>query len=665
MNPELTHPYDTEKNTYFRKPILDFLAERAYSIIILAAMFCTLTVKLFHAIRCGLLNEYMSWILSDVALFVLVEVVLSLMCFRWPRRWIVRTAILFAACLCIWSVLNAGWLIRTGTQILPRVLLPLFRSPVNALYMIGINLIKMPKASVLLLGPSIIALAFLCYVLARTRLMVYDRQRFLKRIVVCLSFVLIVLMVRPALPQRRSPHAASAGLQYNAQIRAVKSLLARDYSPVPNPERRIPHRDQLEVAVRSDGIKHNLVVIVLEGVQYRYTSLSDKQEDLTPYLKDLSVQGVEFTNARSSLTHTTKALFALLTGRLPSASQDIAETVPVIKPYASLATILSDRLGYKTAFFQSAKGDFECRPGLVYNLGYKKFWSRDDLNDPNCFVGYLGCDEFSMLKPITEWILSDTRPFLLTILCSVTHDPYEIPEWFGTPEKEPISRYKQAISYTDKFLAALDIELKKLNLSEETILCVIGDHGEAFGEHGLLGHERISFDEVLRVPFFIIAPFLLEPQTKVTQNVSSIDLTPTLLGLLGFDIETADFDGVNVLKTVHEDRKIFFAGWMQEGPAGYVQGDRKYIYDPIYKATYMYDLCADPHELIRLELPETLAQSISDDIVEWRKKTIFQIEQKQSGAMMLFDKWNCRWTHRVATTKLVHLAKKNNSIYDR
>jgi glucan phosphoethanolaminetransferase (alkaline phosphatase superfamily) len=653
MNPEHVHLFDTVKFVQSWHLSSDFIIKRAHSVFIFIALFCTLAVKLFHAARYGLLNEYISWILSDVAFFVFMEVILSLACFRWPKRWIVRTAIIIASVLCIWSVMNAGWLIRTGTQILPRVLLPLFRSPANALYMIGVNLIKMPKASFLLLCPSVVALTFLFYALARTRIPNYNRHRFLTRIVFCLALVLFILIVRPTLPQRRSPQAASAGMQFNAQIKALMSLMVKDYSPSPNPERKIPSRDQLDITVEFGHTNHNLVIVVLEGVQYRYTSLADESCELTPFLKDISVQGVEFTNTRSSLTHTTKALFALLTGRFPSASQDIAETVPVVKSYASLATVLSDKLNFRTAFFQSAKGDFEGRPGLVYNLGYQKFWCREDLNDPNCYVGYLGCDEFSMLKPVSEWIKSDERPFFLTVLCSVTHDPYEVPEWFGTPDREPLGRYKQAISYTDKFLAALDVELKRLNLDDETIFCVIGDHGEAFGEHGLLGHERISFEEVLHVPFCVRAPLLIEPRTKVKHQVSSIDLTPTLLGLLGFDIEKANFDGVNVLNSVSDDRRIFFAGWMQEGPAGYIQGNRKYIYDPMYKMTYIYDLGIDPHEQMRMEVSQEQSKDIADDIIKWRKNTIFQIDQKASGHAILFNKWNCRWTQRVSSTKLI------------
>jgi phosphoglycerol transferase MdoB-like AlkP superfamily enzyme len=365
----------------------------------------------------------------------------------------------------------------------------------------------------------------------------------------------------------------------------------------------------------------------------------------------LAGQGAEFANTRSSSTHTTKVLFSLLTGRFSSASHDIAEAVPTVKPYAGLATILKQNLNFRTAFFQSAKGNFECRPGLVYNLGFDKFWARDDLNDPNAFLGYLACDEFSMLEPVTEWIKADARPFFLTILCSVAHDPYEVPEWFAAPAKEPVERYRQAIFYTDKFLAALDVELAKLNLADKTILCVVGDHGEAFGEHGLLGHERIAFDEVLRIPFCLRAPFLVRPETTVTQAVSSVDLAPTLLALLGFDIEAADFDGVDALGHIPDDRKVHFSGWLRQSPSGFVKANRKFIYNPTNKMVSVYDLAADPLELSRAEVAEQQAQEIGDEIIAWRKNSIFRLDQQRTGEKTLFDSWLCRWTNRVSSAK--------------
>ena len=341
------------------------LAPRAYSVIMFGALFCTLAAKLFHAWRMDLINEYVGWILADVAVLLGIEAVMALMCFRWPRRWVIRTACIFAAVVCTYSVMNAGWLIRTGTQILPTVLLPLFRDPLNALGIIGVSLAKMPVAAVVLLAPSAIALTFFFYVLAKPQLPGYNRKLFTGRIIISVAIVFIAVLVRVAVARETSAQIVSQGLRYNCQLRAVMGFLLSDpgrraRADLAGAKRRIPASGQLEI-VRSQKlqrINYNVVVVVLEGIQYRYTSLYSEENNLTPYLATLAKQGVEFANARTTLTHTTKVLFSLLTGRFPSVSQDIAEAVPAAKPYASLAAILKRSLGFRTAFFQSAKGNF-------------------------------------------------------------------------------------------------------------------------------------------------------------------------------------------------------------------------------------------------------------------------------------------------------------------
>jgi len=660
------------------------LAIRAYSVIMFGALFCTLAVKFFHSWRTGLLNEYFEWVLADVSVLLGIEVILAIICFRWPRKWVIRTVTFAAALICAWSVINAGWLIRTGTQILPSVLLPLFRSPLNAFRLVGVNLIKMPKAAFALLGPSAVALAFFFCVLIRPEKPDYNSRRFIKKVVISVIIVISASVVRGAVVRHGSQEIASVGLRYNSQLRAIASLVLSDYRQIPNSRRKIPYFDEIKLGLKpqqanpvrdnigkspdtsslqiSNGANHNVVIVVLEGVQYNYTSLADKQNDLTPFLATLAEQGVGFANARSTVAHTTKALFSLLTGRFPSASQDLAETVPAVKCYASIATILKEQLNFRTAFFQSAKGNFESRPSLVYNLGFDKFWTRDDLGDPNSFLGYLACDEFSMLKPITEWIKADEEPFLLTIMCSVTHDPYVVPRWYAEPAKEPVDRYRQAISYTDEFLAALDEELWKLNIRDKTIFCVVSDHGEAFGEHGLFAHERIVFDETLHIPWVVRAPYLVKPGTRVTEPVSSVDMTPTLLALLGFDISSADFDGVNIIDRMSSDRKVHFSGWLWEGPAGFIKASQKFIYNPADKIVTVYDLSIDPVELVRIELQEQQAEKIADEIVAWRQNTIFRIDQQRTGKKMLFDHWLCRWTNRVCTAKYQNKEQQSTGV---
>jgi arylsulfatase A-like enzyme len=568
-------------------------------------------------------------------MFILVS--LDLVCFKCPRKSVFRIATIFAAVVCTWSVIHAGYLIRMGTEALPRVLLPIVRDPINAGRMIGGNLVKAPLAAVVLLGPSVIALVFLFSVLIRPKLRPYERKRFLRQVGGCLLVGVAATIARPLISNPseygRSPH-----------VRAVLSLF---HGPLEESKRRLPHFDEIKLETPQNLVTYNIVMVILEGVQYAYTSLAGGGAGETPFIASLASEGVEFANTRASVTHTTKSLFSLLTGRLPSATEDLAEAIPMHKPYASLPTILKNQLGYRAAFFQSAQGDFESRPGLIHNLGYDKFWARDDLGDPNYFIYYLACDEFALLDPMTDWIKQEDAPFLLTILCSVTHDPYDVPEWYAQRAKEPEERYRQTIEYTDSYLRELDLRLTELGLRETTIFCVVGDHGEAFGEHGKSGHDQIPFDEVLRIPFCLRGPMLQGAGKRITAPVSSIDFTPTLLGLLGFETSSGGFDGIDALKPVAEDRRVYFSGWVREGPSGFVQGQKKFVYDPPRKRLGFYDLVTDPRELNRIELPEEGAEAIAQSIIDWRKETVFKLGRKPRGEQTVFDRWTVSWRSRV------------------
>jgi len=634
------------------------LAPRAWSAIVYGALFCSLAVKFYHAARYGLIREYPSWILTDVAVLLGLEVVLALACYRWPRKAVWRGATIAAAIVCTWSIMNAAWLIRTGTQILPMELLPLFRDPLNIGKLVVRNLIRMPGAAAALLLPSAVALSFLFSVLARPMPPGYDRRTFRTKIAFSLVTIVVAMVGMAAVASLGSTQLTATGLRFNCQSRAILSFVLPQYRHLArddfsNATRQLPLAKDVTLRLKPRHVPQNVVVVVLEGVQFSCTSLAGRQAecdgdgyDPTPYLATLASQGVSFRNARSSVTHTTKALFALMTGRRPGACQDIGETVPVAEPYASLATILERGMGYRTAFFQSPTGTFESRPGLVHNLGFQKFVAREDLNDPNCHVGYLGADEFALLEPIGDWIESDERPFLLTVMCSVTHDPYELPDWYGELAPTPAERYEQTIAYTDRFIAALDVQLAELGLTDSTILCVVGDHGEAFGEHGIQGHERIAFDEVLRIAMCLRAPLLIEPGRVVDSPVSSVDLAPTILSLLGFDIEPLAFDGTNALGPLRKDRKVYFAGWMQQGPSGFIQNDSKFVYHPEQGTVSLHRLKTDPLELFGFELPEYVGHDMSHEIVQWRRDTIFRIDQDETGQMELFGSWLCKWNAR-------------------
>jgi hypothetical protein len=64
-----------------------------------------------------------------------------------------------------------------------------------------------------------------------------------------------------------------------------------------------------------------------------------------------------------------------------------------------------------------------------------------------------------------------------------------------------------------------------------------------------------------------------------------------------------------------------------------------------------YDLSSDPLESVRLTLPEQQTRQITDEIIAWRKDSIFQISQPQVGKVVLFDRWLCHSAGRVSSAQ--------------
>jgi arylsulfatase A-like enzyme len=97
------------------------------------------------------------------------------------------------------------------------------------------------------------------------------------------------------------------------------------------------------------------------------------------------------------------------------------------------------------------------------------------------------------------------------------------------------TNYRGEVSFVDGVLGALVDRLEAEGLAENTVLIVTSDHGEEFGEHGGIGHMVTLYDEVLRVPLIWAWPGHVHT-ARDTAYTGLIDLTPTLLGLLGCKI---------------------------------------------------------------------------------------------------------------------------------
>ena len=81
--------------------------------------------------------------------------------------------------------------------------------------------------------------------------------------------------------------------------------------------------------------------------------------------------------------------------------------------------------------------------------------------------------------------------------------------------------------------------LKERGLYDDLTIIVMSDHGEEFNDHGGFWHGTTLYDEQVRVPLFIKLPRASRGGTVVRHWVQSIDLMPTLLGLVGAPVPEA------------------------------------------------------------------------------------------------------------------------------
>jgi arylsulfatase A-like enzyme len=104
-----------------------------------------------------------------------------------------------------------------------------------------------------------------------------------------------------------------------------------------------------------------------------------------------------------------------------------------------------------------------------------------------------------------------------------------ISEAFGT--ETDLARYDGEIAFTDRHLGRLFEAFERLGFGRDTIVVVVSDHGEEFGEHGVQGHGYDLHEETVRVPLVVRAPGIAP--RRVADVVPTVDVLPTLLELCG------------------------------------------------------------------------------------------------------------------------------------
>ena len=413
----------------------------------------------------------------------------------------------------------------------------------------------------------------------------------------------------------------------------------------------------------------DVIVLLLDTVRADHVGARDAQgRSLTPSLDALAADAVSFPHAYAPSNWTRGSMPALLasvpfavTGNVASESLDLmAEHLQRAGWHAwgiSANPLIDARLGWAQGFERfvdpETMGDFlvthilqvagAALPGAGYRIGA--------ITNSSYFRAA------TELRRRAARMLDDApRPTFLYVQAMDPHGPYlpphaDLPPDFdygdvtsyyafmklrgqgqlGTEAYRPAlenfrQRYAGSVHYLDSQLGELVAKLRADGRYDETLIWVLADHGEAFGEHDWAGHTGLELGPaLLHVPLLVKPPksWGIAPRVEPTA-VSTASLLPTTLALLGLPPANGAFgDDISALVRGTPDaapRTLFADTWQLPD----------YIYAAIrwpWKLVVMrgphagvrglYDLTADPaedHSVADLhpEIVATLEAQIED-----------------------------------------------------
>src|SRR5690606_19234484 len=115
-------------------------------------------------------------------------------------------------------------------------------------------------------------------------------------------------------------------------------------------------------------------------------------------------------------------------------------------------------------------------------------------------------------------------------------------------------RHLNGVRYVDAFVGRLLEQYRQLHRLDDTIVVVVGDHGEAFGEHRRWQHDAVPWDEVARVPLLVYVPGRTWDRPVVREGVNHLDIVPTVLDLAGFRLQGGSYPGAPIHQVKSERR---------------------------------------------------------------------------------------------------------------
>jgi arylsulfatase A-like enzyme len=350
--------------------------------------------------------------------------------------------------------------------------------------------------------------------------------------------------------------------------------------------RALWHRDGLEIAdpapftadvpevrvLREAAAGANLVICVIDAARADHVGCYGYPRDATPNIDEIAQESLVFGRHFAQYAMTKPSTASLFTSQ--HADTHLAyESRPLLEGTFTAAKGL-EAAGFATVMFSSNPN---AAPATGLGLDFQEVYDQTDVEP---LVD--GWEEFTLPQPllslIESWLEKNARRrFFAYVHFDPPHQPYlqpdEMTQMFAgqrpptfvpgrfefpvgdrellgkslhPPLPEWINLYDANLRFADWAVGELVRLLQEADVFEKTVLVVSADHGEAFGEHGYLWHERGVYDELMRVPLVLRLPGGAGAR-EIAGLTQTIDLLPTVFDLFEVPYPRDGIQGTSLL----------------------------------------------------------------------------------------------------------------------
>lgn len=423
------------------------------------------------------------------------------------------------------------------------------------------------------------------------------------------------------------------------------------------------------LAAAAAPARPNLLLVFADQLRLFSCGYAGDEHAHTPNLDRLASEGADFRQAVSSTPLCAPFRASLLTGKYQSSTGMVINELRLSPQHECFGHVLT-RAGYRTAYIgkwhlwanELGRHD-RTRNGFVppgpYRLGFDGLWAAYNFNHQyfkapffrdkpvrEFHPNYEPDSQTDMAIEFLRRSAAEQTPFALFLSWGPPHDPWDwnnvradfadrfrdkkIPlrgnyserpdpyadNWGRLPENysQLVHRYQQVYyaqtASLDWNLGRLLGALDELRLRDNTIVVFTSDHGEMFGSHGR--RAKLTFyEEAVRIPFLVRWPGRIPAGRVLEVCFSSVDIMPTLLGLMQLPIpgavEGADLSAWALGRRGPEPEAAYMqamgttAAW-QDGTEWRGLRDLRYTY-AVYRRDgneYLFDHRKDPLQLKNL-----------------------------------------------------------------